>query len=170
MMEFYQQRFANAADFTFFFVGAFKVDEMMPLLDRLHRLAAVEGHADVEARRSADAVPDLRGARNGAPRAASRAARRRLRSLPIPGSKSSRTTGSQAAASVLQDKLRDILREQLGGTYSVGAGYSSTSPEPGYGDGVGAVRQLAGERREAHGRGDDRDRDGCAERDRRPPT
>ena len=28
---------------------------------------------------------------------------------------------------------RDILREQLGGTYSVGAGYSSTSPEPGYG-------------------------------------
>ena len=31
-MEFYQQRFANAADFTYFFVGAFKVDEIAPLL------------------------------------------------------------------------------------------------------------------------------------------
>ena len=38
-----------------------------------------------------------------------------------------------AAVRVLQGRLRDILREQLGGTYSVGAGYSSTSPEPGYG-------------------------------------
>ena len=36
-MAFYQQRFANAADFTFFFVGAFKVDEITPLLDDLPR-------------------------------------------------------------------------------------------------------------------------------------
>jgi zinc protease len=34
---------------------------------------------------------------------------------------------------ILQGRLRDILREQLGGTYSVSAGYNSTSPEPGYG-------------------------------------
>ena len=39
----------------------------------------------------------------------------------------------RAAAQVLQMRLRDILREQLGGTYSVGVGYSSTSPIPGYG-------------------------------------
>jgi zinc protease len=32
MMAFYKQRFANAADFTFFFVGAFKVDEVTKLL------------------------------------------------------------------------------------------------------------------------------------------
>ena len=30
-------------------------------------------------------------------------------------------------------RLRDILREQLGGTYSVGVSYSNTSPQPGYG-------------------------------------
>jgi zinc protease len=30
-------------------------------------------------------------------------------------------------------RLRDILREKLGGTYSVGVGYSDTSPVPGYG-------------------------------------
>ena len=34
MSAFYKQRFANAADFTFFMVGAFKVDEALPLLAR----------------------------------------------------------------------------------------------------------------------------------------
>ena len=34
---------------------------------------------------------------------------------------------------MLQTRLRDILREELGGTYSVGVGYSNTSPQPGYG-------------------------------------
>ena len=38
-----------------------------------------------------------------------------------------------AAAQVLEKRLRDILREELGGTYSVGVGYSDTSPQPGYG-------------------------------------
>ena len=32
MLAFYKQRFSNAADFTFFMVGAFKVDEALPLL------------------------------------------------------------------------------------------------------------------------------------------
>ncbi len=34
MTAFYRARFANAADFTFFMVGAFKVDEVVPLLAR----------------------------------------------------------------------------------------------------------------------------------------
>ena len=44
MNAFYQQRFANAADFTFFFVGAFKVDEITPLLATYLGVAAVDGH------------------------------------------------------------------------------------------------------------------------------
>ena len=32
MLSFYRQRFSNAADFTLFMVGAFKVDEALPLL------------------------------------------------------------------------------------------------------------------------------------------
>src|SRR5207249_975791 len=32
MLSFYRQRFSNAADFTFFMVGAFKVDEAIPVL------------------------------------------------------------------------------------------------------------------------------------------
>ncbi|HXE80526.1 MAG TPA: insulinase family protein, partial [Vicinamibacterales bacterium] len=39
----------------------------------------------------------------------------------------------RAAAAVLEARLRDILREQLGGTYSVTVGYSDTQPQPGYG-------------------------------------
>src|ERR1051325_8817819 len=40
---------------------------------------------------------------------------------------------ARAASAVLENKLRDILREELGGTYSVGVGYGDTAPEPGYG-------------------------------------
>jgi zinc protease len=39
----------------------------------------------------------------------------------------------RAATSILQTRLRDVLREELGGTYSVGVGYSDTSPQAGYG-------------------------------------
>jgi zinc protease len=34
MSRFYKERFSNAADFTFLFVGNFKVDEVVPLLER----------------------------------------------------------------------------------------------------------------------------------------
>ena len=34
MRSFYNARFANAADFTYFFVGAFTVDEITPLLEK----------------------------------------------------------------------------------------------------------------------------------------
>src|SRR5262249_43402500 len=32
MLSYYKQRFSNAADFTFFMVGAFKVDDVLPLV------------------------------------------------------------------------------------------------------------------------------------------
>jgi zinc protease len=40
---------------------------------------------------------------------------------------------ARAAASLLGIRLRDILREELGGTYSVGVNYDSTLPVKGYG-------------------------------------
>ena len=43
------------------------------------------------------------------------------------------TARVRAAADIVENKLRDILREQLGGTYSVSVGYSDTAPQPGYG-------------------------------------
>ena len=35
MRQYYAARFANAADFTYFFVGAFTVDEITPLLEKI---------------------------------------------------------------------------------------------------------------------------------------
>jgi zinc protease len=40
---------------------------------------------------------------------------------------------ARAATSVLEMRLRDLLREELGGTYSVGVGYTNTQPQPGFG-------------------------------------
>ena len=39
----------------------------------------------------------------------------------------------RAAASVLNIRLRDILREEMGGTYGVSVGFSNTPPIKGYG-------------------------------------
>jgi zinc protease len=39
----------------------------------------------------------------------------------------------RAATAILERHLRDQLREELGGTYSVGVDYSSTLPQGGYG-------------------------------------
>ena len=76
MLAFYKARFSNAADFTFFMVGAFKVDQALPLLARYvgslpstgAKTLAVQGHRHP--------IPDRRpeGARSR--RDASRAARR----------------------------------------------------------------------------------------------
>lgn len=132
MMQFYQQRFANAANFTFFFVGAFKVDEIAPLLAAYLGSLPSTGTAD-------STRGDLRM------QFPASVVRETVMKGREPRSQTSITffanTGLeeledhrlQAAAGILQARLRDILREQLGGTYSVGASYSSSSPEPGYG-------------------------------------
>ena len=58
MLAFYRERFANAADFTFFMVGAFKVDDAIPLLARYVGIAAVDRQADVaRSRTSASTSP-----------------------------------------------------------------------------------------------------------------
>ena len=50
-----------------------------------------------------------------------------------------------AAANVLNMRLRDILREKLGGTYGVNVGYpNAASPPLGYGLMTVSVRQRAG--------------------------
>ena len=49
----------------------------------------------------------------------SRAARRSISFFAEPAPTNSRHTGLRAATTVLENKLRDILREELGGTYSV---------------------------------------------------
>jgi zinc protease len=132
MLTFYKQVFANAANFTFFFVGTFTVDAVTPLIEQYLGSLPSSGKADA---RQGEMRLDF-------PRAVVRetvAKGQEPRSQTIitffadTGLEELETHRLQAATEVLEMRLRDILREQLGGTYSVGVSYSNTSPQPGYG-------------------------------------
>jgi zinc protease len=132
MLTFYQQRFANAADFTFFFVGSFTVDEITPLLATY--LGSLPSTGTRTAKRGSlnmqfpPAVVRETVRRGQEPRSQTT-----ISFFANTGLEELEDHRLSAAVRVLQGRLRDILRERLGGTYSVSAGYSNTSPEPGYG-------------------------------------
>ena len=50
---------------------------------------------------------------------------------------------ARAASTLVGMRLRDILREQLGGTYGVSVNYGNTIPQTGYGTMTVVVRQRA---------------------------
>jgi zinc protease len=132
MLKFYQERFANAANFTFFFVGAFKVDEVAPLLSRYLGSLPSKGAPD-----SQSGALKLQFPSEVKRETVTKG--REPRSQTIISFFADATADEfeahrlSAATTVLENKLRDILREELGGTYSVGAGYSNILPETGYG-------------------------------------
>ncbi|OFW15613.1 MAG: hypothetical protein A3H29_16585 [Acidobacteria bacterium RIFCSPLOWO2_02_FULL_67_21] len=132
MLTYYDARFRNAADFTFFFVGAFTEEQVAPLLTRYVASLPSTG-------KSESAMRDLRLQFPGTVQ------RQTVTKGQEPRSQTAITFFSdtgldeleshrlRAATSILQNRLRDVLREELGGTYSVGVGYSDTAPQPGYG-------------------------------------
>ncbi len=132
MLQFYKGRFANAADFTFFVVGSFKVDEITPLLAQY--VGGLPSTGKVESR-----VSDMRMQFPAAVRRETVSKGREPKAQTVitffadTGLDEFEVHRLRAATDVLQNKLRDILREELGGTYSVGTGYSDTTPVPGYG-------------------------------------
>ena len=56
---------------------------------------------------------------------------------------------ARAAASVLNIRLREILREELGGTYGVSVGFTQLAAAQGLRRHGDPVRQLARQRRQA---------------------
>jgi zinc protease len=132
MAAFYDQRFANAADFTFFFAGAFTVDQITPLLTTYVASLPSRGTpagrlGDVKLEFPAGIVRET--VRKGQEPRASTV----MSFFADPGLNELEIHRLNAATTVLEMKLRDILREELGGTYSVGVGFSSTLPQTGYG-------------------------------------
>lgn len=132
MLAYYRARFANAADFTFFFAGAFTIDDITPLLTTYLGSLPSGGVASAAWRNmhvTFPATPVRETVRKG----------REPRSQTVvtffsdTGLEELAVHRLNAAVDVLQNRLREVLREQLGGTYSVAAGYSDTSPQPGYG-------------------------------------
>jgi zinc protease len=132
MYAFYQQLFANATDFTFFFVGAFKVDEIVPLLEKYIASLPSTGTSTTK-------IGELRlqfpasVVRETVQKGQEPRSQTVITFFADTGLEEYETHRAAAAANVLENRLRDILREQLGGTYSVGVRYSNTSPIPGYG-------------------------------------
>jgi len=132
MEAFYKSQYANAADFTFFFVGAFDVDKIAPLLETYVGSLPSQGKPS-----SAYATERLqfptgvkkevvnKGQEPKAQTVITFYADTALNELEM--------HRLRAATDILERHLRDQLREELGGTYSVGVDYSNTLPQPGYG-------------------------------------
>jgi len=115
---FYADRFADASDFTFIFVGSIDVDAMRPLVETyLGGLPATgrdETWRDVGIRYPTGVIEET--VRRGLePQSQTRIAF----TGPFDFASITSRTRLSAAADLLQARLIDVMREQLGGTYSV---------------------------------------------------
>ena len=132
MYAFYRERFSNAADFTLFMVGSFKLETAVPLLARYVGSLPSTGRRtsdfkDVGVRFPSSIIRDsvVKGREPVAQTVVSFAA-----DLPPDAIEQERML---AATAVVENTLRDVLREDLGQTYGVGVGLSQASPQRGDG-------------------------------------
>jgi zinc protease len=132
MLAFYRARFSSASGFTFFMVGAFKVDDALPLIAQY-----VGGLPS-----KAGAPPAFKDVGIHFPEAAQRdkvELGREPRSNVVvsffadPSPDPVEIENVTAATTVLDIALRDILREDLGQTYTVSVGLSQALPQRGGG-------------------------------------
>jgi zinc protease len=128
VFEFYQDRFSDASDFTFVFVGPIDLETIRPLVEQYLGalpgagreetwvdvgLRQPEGVFEETVNRGLEPVAQTRIAFNGSFDYEDQAER----------------TGIRAMALALETRLRNRVREELGGTYSIGVG-PSTSWQP----------------------------------------
>jgi zinc protease len=132
MASFYRERFSNGADFTFFMVGAFKTDEALPLVARYVGSLPSTGKAaarfkDVELQFPPGSVRD-RVEMGREPKAHTV-----ISFFADPPLEENEQARLDAATEVLEIRLRDVLREELGETYGVSVGLSQPLPQRGVG-------------------------------------
>lgn len=130
-LAFYKERFADASDFRFVFVGSFDVAAMKPLVERylgsLPSTHRKETWKDVGVR-TATGVIDKTVEKGIEPK--SQAAI--VFTGPFEYNQTQRVA-IRAMAEILQTRLLELIREELGGTYSITAGASySRDPRPEY--------------------------------------
>jgi zinc protease len=130
-MAFYKDRFADASDFTFVFVGTFNPDSLKPLVERY--IGGLPSTGRKESWKDVGIVPPKgvvdRAVRRGIePKSQTQI----VFTGPFEYTPENRQS-IRALADVLNIKLREQLREELGGTYSVGVGASPERiPRPEY--------------------------------------
>lgn len=130
--EIYADRFADASDFTFVFVGSFAPETLRPFVERY--LASLPANGRTEAPRdhrirfpSGVVESTVRFGRE--PRAETQIAFAPPDDLDF----RRESTLMTAVTQVLERRLREVMREDLGGTYGVGVGILSfLEDEPKY--------------------------------------
>lgn len=133
MVAFYKQRFSNAADFTLFMVGAFKVEEALPLIARYVGGLPSTGTPASDFKDVGIRFP------TGVQTAKVEKGREPKSETVIsffadpPGNDPMEQERTLAATDVLEIALRDILREELGQTYTVSADLAQALPQRGGG-------------------------------------
>ncbi len=130
-LAFYRERFADASDFTFVFVGNFDPDSLRPLIltyvGGLPTSGRNEGWRDEGIRPPTGVVRKIvyRGIE---PRSQTQI----VFTGPFEWTRENRHL-LRSLANVLRIRLREVLREDLGGTYGVGvSGTGSLEPVPSY--------------------------------------
>jgi zinc protease len=130
-LAFYKDRFADASDFTFVFVGSFDLATIKPLVERylgsLPSIRRKESSKDVGVRAPSDVVVK-RVEKGVEPKSLSAI----VFSGPFEFDQMHRVS-IRAMSEILQRRLLELIREDLGGTYSIGAspGYERL-PNPTY--------------------------------------
>jgi len=128
-LEFYRDRFADAGDFTFVFVGKIDLERMRPLV--LRYLASLPSAGRKESWRDWRISPPegvvVRSVEMGVEPKSLAAV---VFSGPFRNTLANRNA-LRAASQVLEVRLRKLLREELGGTYDVGVrpGYNQIPRE-----------------------------------------
>jgi zinc protease len=121
-LEFYKDRFADASDFTFFFVGSFDPETIKPLVERylgsLPSIRRKETWKDVGAR-TAPGVIEKRVEKGSEPKSMAAI----VFSGPFQFDQAHRVE-VRAMSEILQTRLMEVIREELGGTYSITANFN----------------------------------------------
>jgi zinc protease len=143
MLDFYRQRFSNAAEFQFYMVGAFTVDEALPLLARyVGSLPSKSATTTTSTSQNAPRAAAYHDVGLHFPQAAEQAkvelgreprAQTVMSFYADPSEDPNDQERASEAATVLEIALRDILREELGQTYTVNVGLSQPLPQRGAG-------------------------------------
>jgi zinc protease len=129
--SFYQDRFADASDFTFILVGAFQPNEIRPLVELylggLPNLSRQESWVDL------GMAPPAGIVRRTVVKGVEPQSRTQIVFTGSFEYTRENRLGIRILSSVLDTRLREVIREEMSGTYGVGVGRSyEPFPEPRY--------------------------------------
>jgi zinc protease len=122
-LDFYRHAFANAADFTFFFVGNLESSKVIPLIEKTLGSLPTKGKA--ESAWAVQSYPQPKETVKEIVRAGVEPrAQTAITFRSYEGSDPDEWHRIRTATSILERRLRLSLREALGATYGVSAGYT----------------------------------------------